>query len=118
MTFTMMNMKTTTIMSMKTTTTILVTTDRKRKSRKNRGVKVPNVAKPVAKTAKAGGKILFKFINLLLRMGTLLLIAWIIYLLGLHFLANAGSFGNIVSLNISGSGTDRISGGWCGIITL
>ena len=30
-------------------------------------------------------------------MGTLLLIAWIIYLLGLHFLANAGSFGNIVS---------------------
>ena len=98
MTFTMMNMKTTTIMSMKTTTTILVTTDRKRKKcRKNRGVKVPNVAKPVAKTAKAGGKILFKFINLLLRMGTLLLIAWIIYLLGLHFLANAGSFGNIVS---------------------
>ena len=98
MTFTMMNMKTTTIMSMKTTATILVTTDRKRKkSRKNRGVKVPNVAKPVAKTAKAGGKILFKFINLLLRMGTLLLIAWIIYLLGLHFLANAGSFGNIVS---------------------
>ena len=67
------------------------------KTAKNRGVKVPNVAKPVAKTAKAGGKILFKFINLLLRMGTLLLIAWIIYLLGLHFLANAGSFGNIVS---------------------
>ena len=65
--------------------------------RKKRGVKIPNVAKPVAKTAKAGGKILFKFINLLLRMGTLLLIAWIIYLLGLHFLANAGSFGNIVS---------------------
>ena len=70
---------------------------KEKKSRKNRGVKVPNVAKPVAKTAKAGGKILFKFINLLLRMGTLLLIAWIIYLLGLHFLANAGSFGNIVS---------------------
>lgn len=66
---------------------------KEKKSRKNRGVKVPNVAK----TAKAGGKILFKFINLLLRMGTLLLIAWIIYLLGLHFLANAGSFGNIVS---------------------
>lgn len=60
---------------------------KEKKSRKNRGVKVPNVAKPVAKTAKAGGKILFKFINLLLRMGTLLLIAWIIYLLGLHFLA-------------------------------
>ena len=70
---------------------------KEKKSRKNRGVKVPNVAKPVAKTAKAGGKILFKFINLLLRMGTLLLIAWIIYLLGLHFLSNAGSFGNIVS---------------------
>ena len=70
---------------------------KEKKSHKNRGVKVPNVAKPVAKTAKAGGKILFKFINLLLRMGTLLLIAWIIYLLGLHFLANAGSFGNIVS---------------------
>ena len=49
---------------------------KEKKSRKNRGVKVPNVAKPVAKTAKPGGKILFKFINLL---------------------ANAGSFGNIVS---------------------
>ena len=68
-----------------------------KKRRKKRGVKVPNVAKPVAKTAKAGGKILFKFINLLLRIGTLLLIAWIIYLLGLHFLTNAGSFGNIIS---------------------
>ncbi len=65
--------------------------------RKKRGVKVPNVAKPVAKTAKAGGKILFKFINFLLRIGTLLLIAWIIYLLGLHFLANVGPFGNIIS---------------------
>lgn len=65
--------------------------------RKKRGVKVPNVAKPVAKTAKTGGKLLLKFINLLLRIGTLLLIAWIIYLLGLHFLTNAGSFGNIIS---------------------
>ena len=37
--------------------------------RKKRGVKIPNVAKPVAKTAKTGGKILFKFINFLLRMG-------------------------------------------------
>ena len=54
-------------------------------------------AKPVAKTAKTGGKILFKFINFLLRMGTLLLIAWIIYLLGLHFLTNVGPFGNIIS---------------------
>lgn len=70
---------------------------KEKKSRKKRGVKVPNVAKPVAKTAKAGGKILFKFINLLLRIGTLLLIAWIIYLLGLHFLTNVGSFGNIIS---------------------
>lgn len=68
-----------------------------KKRRKKRGVKVPNVAKPVAKTAKTGGKILFKFINLLLRIGTLLLIAWIIYLLGLHFLTNAGSFGNIIT---------------------
>ena len=30
-------------------------------------------------------------------MGTLLLIAWIIYLLGLHFLTNVGPFGNIIS---------------------
>ena len=65
--------------------------------RKKRGVKIPNVAKPVAKTAKTGGKILFKFINFLLKMGTLLLIAWIIYLLGLHFLTNVGPFGNIIS---------------------
>lgn len=65
--------------------------------RKKRGVKIPNVAKPVAKTAKTGEKILFKFINFLLRMGTLLLIAWIIYLLGLHFLTNVGPFGNIIS---------------------
>lgn len=70
---------------------------KEKKRRKKRGVKVPNVAKPVAKTAKTGGKILLKFINLLLRIGTLLLIAWIIYLLGLHFLTNAGSFGNIIS---------------------
>lgn len=69
--------------------------DKKRKKR--RSGKVPNVAKPIAKTAKTGGKILFKFINLLLRIGTLLLIAWIIYLLGFHFLTNAGSFGNIIS---------------------
>lgn len=69
--------------------------DKKRK--KKRGMKVPNVAKPVAKTAKTGGKIIFKFINLLLRIGTLLLIAWIIYLLGMHFMANIGSFGNLVS---------------------
>lgn len=68
-----------------------------KKRRKKRGIKVPNVAKPVAKTAKTGGKILFKFINFLLRMGTLLLIAWIIYLLGLHFLTNVGPFGNIIS---------------------
>lgn len=118
MTFTMMNMKTTTIMSMKTTTTILVTTDRKRKKPQKSWCKSSKCCKTGCKTAKAGGKILFKFINLLLRMGTLLLIAWIIYLLGLHFLANAGLFGNIVSLNISGSGTDRISRGWCGIIAL
>ena len=65
--------------------------------RKKSDVKVPNVAKPVAKTAKTGGKLLLKFINLLLRIGTLLLIALIIYLLGLHFLTNAGSFGNIIS---------------------
>lgn len=65
--------------------------------RKKSGVKVPNVAKPVAKTAKTGGKLLLKFINLLLKIGTLLLIALIIYLLGLHFLTNAGSFGNIIS---------------------
>ena len=68
-----------------------------KKRRKKRGIKVPNVAKPVAKTAKTGGKILFKLINFLLRIGTLLLIAWIIYLLGLHFLANVGPFGNIIS---------------------
>lgn len=69
--------------------------DKKRK--KKRGIKVPNVARPVAKTAKTGGKLIFKFINLLLRIGTLLLIAWIIYLLGMHFMANVGSFGNLVS---------------------
>ena len=68
----------------------------KKKKKKNK-VKVPNLAKPVAKTAKTGGKIIFKTINLLLRIGTLLLIAWIIYLLGTNFISNIGSFDSIVS---------------------
>lgn len=75
------------------------TRDKRQKDKrgKKRGVKLPNVAKPVAKTAKTGGKLIFKLINLLLRIGTLLLIAWIIYLLAIRFMANVGSFGNIVS---------------------
>lgn len=72
--------------------------DQKDKKKKKRGgVKVPNLVKPVAKTAKTGGKIIFKTINLLLRIGTLLLIAWIIYLLGTHFISNIGSFDSIVA---------------------
>ena len=86
-----------TVITMILTTIHAVMVKKDKKRRKKRGVKVPNVAKPVAKTAKTGVKILFKFINLLLRIGTLLLIAWIIYLLGLNFLTNAGSFGNIIT---------------------
>ena len=74
--------------------------DNKEKSskKKKRGnVKVPNLAKPVAKTAKTGGKFILKTINLLLRIGTMLLIAAIIYLLGTHFISNIGSFDSIVS---------------------
>ena len=63
---------------------------KKRKPPEKCGVKIPNVAKPVAKPQKRRK-------NFLLRMGTLLLIAWIIYLLGLHFLTNVGPFGNIIS---------------------
>lgn len=68
-----------------------------RQNSKKRKAKVPNLAKPVVNTAKTGGKIVLKTINLLLRIATMLLIAWIIYLLGTHFIANIGSFDSIVS---------------------
>ena len=48
-------------------------------------------------SAKTGGKFILKTINLLLRIGTMLLIAAIIYLLGTHFISNIGSFDSIVS---------------------
>lgn len=73
------------------------TKEKSSKKKKQGNVKVPNLVKPVAKTAKTGGKFILKTINLLLRIGTMLLIAAIIYLLGTHFISNIGSFDSIVS---------------------
>ena len=55
------------------------------------------IAKTGCKNRKNGRKNLIQIYQFSVRMGTLLLIAWIIYLLGLHFLTNVGPFGNIIS---------------------
>lgn len=67
--------------------------DRKRK-KKRRGL--PNLVSPAAKTAKAGGKAIYKAVNFLLRIATLILIAVIIYVLGAAFWTNHSVYGNIL----------------------
>lgn len=69
--------------------------DRKRK-KKRRGL--PNLVSPAAKTAKAGGKAIYKAVNFLLRIATLILIAVIIYVLGAAFWTNHSAYGNILQV--------------------
>lgn len=68
--------------------------DTERRKKKKRGV--PNIVSPVAKTAKASGKAIFKIVNYVLRAATLILIAIIIYTLGTSFWNNHSVYGNIL----------------------
>lgn len=63
------------------------------KNKKHR--KMPNLLSPAAKTAKAGGKLLYNTVNLLLRAGTLILIACTAGVLAVNFWKNYGTYGNI-----------------------
>lgn len=64
------------------------------RKKKKRGV--PNLISPAAKTAKAGGKAIYKIINLLLRAATLILIALVTYTLGISFWNHHSAYGNIL----------------------
>lgn len=57
-------------------------------------LKMPNLISPVAKTAKTGGKAVYKVVNMLLRAATLILIAAIIYTLAVNFWNNHSSYGD------------------------
>ena len=67
-------------------------------SRTGHGFHLPNIARPVSTIIKAGGKALIKTIQLVLRSATLILIAFITFLLGKNFLVNLSAFGNLYSL--------------------
>ena len=79
--------------------------DKKRSSdkggRKKGGFHLPNFLSPLKKGAATGGKIAAKAtrktLNLLLRAGTLVLIAIIFCMLGLTFWKNAPAYGNIAA---------------------
>lgn len=68
-----------------------------RNSKKKKNFKMPNLASPVAKTAKAGGKLVYNTVNLLLRAGTLILIACITGVLAVNFWKHYGTYGNITN---------------------
>lgn len=70
-----------------------VSSSDKRKSKKH--IKMPNLVSPVAKTAKAGGKAVYKVVNMLLRAATLILIAAVIYTLAINFWKNHSAYGDI-----------------------
>ncbi|MDO4311610.1 MAG: hypothetical protein Q4C52_00825 [Eubacteriales bacterium] len=68
--------------------------DKEKRKKKKHGV--PNLVSPAAKTAKAGGKAIYKIGSFLLRAATLILIAIITYTLGLSFWKNHSAYGNIL----------------------
>lgn len=68
-------------------------------ARKKKKRKIPNLLKPVAKTAKNGGKLgakaIYKTTNFLLRSATLLLIGAVIAVLGFHFFTGYTPYGSL-----------------------
>lgn len=68
---------------------------RSRKSRRKRsGPGIPNLASPLRKTAKTGGRVLSRVLNLLLRCGTLILTGYVFYLLLQAFWDNLSAMGD------------------------
>lgn len=67
------------------------------KRRKRKKTKKINL-KPINKAAKTGGKLIYRLIGLLLRLITVGLIAYIIYLMGLHFWNGKDAFGSISTI--------------------
>lgn len=70
---------------------------RKQRPKKKRR-KLPNLLSPVAKTAKTGGKLIYKVVNLLLRCATLILIALIFCKLALAFWQNHSALGSAFTM--------------------
>lgn len=68
-------------------------------SKKKKEKNMPNLFKPLAKTAKAGGKagakVIYKTTNFLLRTATLILTGVIIAVLGFHFFSNYAPYGTL-----------------------
>lgn len=64
----------------------------KQKSKKKHSV--PNLVSPAAKAAKTGTQIIFKILHVILKAASLLLIAYIIYLLTTTFAKNCSTYGN------------------------
>lgn len=71
--------------------------DRRDSSRKKKR-RLPNLASPVAKTAKSGGKLIYKICNLLLQGATLILIAVIFYRIAITFWSNHSALGTLPSI--------------------
>lgn len=65
----------------------------KKNTKKRR--KAPNLVSPAAKTAKAGGRAIYKLGNLLLHTATLILTAMIFCLLAEKFWENHGAYGDV-----------------------
>ncbi|GFI42464.1 hypothetical protein IMSAGC018_00125 [Lachnospiraceae bacterium] len=65
------------------------------KNRRRKRRKAPNLVSPAAKTLKTGGKIVYKFVNILLRAATLILTAVIFCLLAEYFWKNHSAYGDV-----------------------
>lgn len=64
--------------------------DRSRKKKK----RTPNLVSPVKKTVQTGTRAVMRLIQIVCKIATLLLIAFITYLLGSHFLEGLPAYGN------------------------
>lgn len=67
------------------------------KKRKRKKTKQINL-KPINKAAKTGGKLIYRLIGMALRLITMALIAYIIYLMGLHFWNGKDAFGSVTTV--------------------
>lgn len=72
--------------------------DEKRQKNRKKRKKTPNLLSPAMNTAKAGGKAIYKIARILLRYGSVLLIAYIIYLTASRLWNGRNAYGDLYLL--------------------
>lgn len=70
-------------------------TEHTKRKRAGKRRKAPNLISPAARTAKTGGKVVFRLANILLRTAALILTAVIFYLLAVNFWENHSAYGDV-----------------------